>query len=198
MRSRRLIVSWRVSFTPISTRVTKLPKTSSSNCRRHTTYFQIRRIENSTMSTARTGVRLKPEPQRRRLLRDGNVLKERRADARVDLISTTLISDASALAAQEASTSSKRCLEARAIVVHVVVAGTTLKLNSSCRLRKRIMAVAAPYRCRERSRSKETSLPVCVTARQFASAGRAVVVQLAATPAISIYTFDYCRIQCLH
>src|ERR1051326_3381991 len=162
MRSRRLIVSWRVSFTPISTRVTKLPKTSSSNCRRHTTYFQIRRIENSTMSTARTGVRLKPEPQRRRLLRDGNVLKERRADARVDLISTTLISDASALAAQEASTSSKRCLEARAIetsskrclearaiVVHVVVAGTTLKLNSSCRLRKRIMAVAAPYRCRE-------------------------------------------------
>src|ERR1044072_5727107 len=135
MRSRRLIVSWRVSFTPISTRVTKLPKTSSSNCRRHTTYSQIRRIENSTMSTARTGVRLKPEPERRRL-RDGNVLKERRADARVDLISTTLISDASALAAQEASTSSKRCLEARAVVVHGVVAGTTLKLNSSFALRK--------------------------------------------------------------
>src|ERR1051326_1378141 len=149
MRSRRLIVSWRVSFTPISTRVTKLPKTSSSNCKRHTTYFQIRRIENSTMSTARTGAPLKPEPEHRRL-RDGNVPKVRREDARVDSILTTLISDVSALAAQEASTSSKRCLEAREVVVHVVVAAAMLKLSWKCRSRKRIEADGVRCRCKQR------------------------------------------------
>src|SRR5215470_2041512 len=109
----------------------------------------MRRIENSTTSTARTGAPLKPalEPHRR----DGNNVPNspREDHARVESILAILISVVSTLAAREASTSSKRCLEALEVVVRVAVAAAMLRLSWNCRSKKRTEAAGARCRCRQ-------------------------------------------------
>src|ERR1051326_8204097 len=109
------------------------------------TYFRIRRIENFTTSTARTGAPSKPA--RAHHLRPDTKPTRARADRRAALahqaavsISTILISVAFVRPAgvSAASTSLKKCLAGAADVLHAAVVAAMSKPRSEEHSKKRI------------------------------------------------------------